>query len=1339
MMAPTGSQAGNPASNVSTPQVEAIIDDKPHIIQDFTPHPGPSTEQDTLASPNLGADCPPKSTKPAQPSSDLMFEIRALREKLLHLEERAANELDLDPEDSGGEGDVERADPSEDEKKLRKQIRRARFSKKWVQKSEERAEKTKNDRIALEIMPPFMHQIGKDGQVLDGVRDFYYDANPDGVSHETNREHDEWVQDKFDRRSLGLRPPTSLRPNSSRKLGPPTQWDTSDSDEWTSDDSTRSRDFDYFRARLRGDFEWELDRLRAQKERYEKHKEKKKAQELALAEQEARKRRQGVDTSGVDGLVDQERPSGTHPLPSLNPIEWHTFKDARSRFAIDVLIGEPQISVDVFWRYGGGRAKARAGGQPAGTLGGNPKQSGEAAVQTSAPRDGQAPLPERIRIRSKQLMKTLEVIQGSEIGPSDDTEKDSIVMLRPFRMLTYYEGEIRKWQSRLEERLRKTELGSDKVATAVEPVDELSKLFLANAAHAETEQRDKTQEETPKVPDPEGYSISEVTLEHLPCLLEFMDQYISKKVAHLNSPRCDKIFFSDIWHLFKPGDFAISAHGRQAYQVVNVTSSRHIGTDRWSWFTMQSEDPKRRKEEIISIRCVYIHFNGNELGPVSETFSIKKFDGERAVTALEIYPLRFHVLKHMDAQTIKSKQTGAQLEEAVAKGVASLRRTLIDRGRRFIEVAGVKHMYYAGLTVDTHDEVESQVIVDFEEAFTVEKNNEWRPDLTRLVGATTTEGSLGNNEACKAACCLGEFVHDDFYVEHKRHQDFINKLMDEIENNMEKLPSAAIFPRSLENIKTGANALTEDELLIMSYCVFGFVLRDRSWAQLDLAYLTDISGSSEDVTAADGEEEDEEDKTAFGRLVLPEGHREMVLSLISQHFRNKISQKDREEQVDIVRGKGKGLIVLLHGAPGVGKTTTAEGVAERFKKPLFQITCGDLGSTAKDVEAALQMNFALANRWGCILLLDEADVFLAERRRDDFIRNGLVAVFLRVLEYYAGILFLTTNRIGDFDEAFASRIHMSLHYPPLDRVSTVKVFKLNLGMIRARYKEAGRRIKIDDDEILEIARDYWQQHEKARWNGRQIRNACQTALALAEFDAQPAGSKYDLKVRSDAKVHLSVKNLQTVSNAYLEFMEYLRAVHGTDAETHANEAGVRAIEAVFSAIKAGKSVRGMYSGQTSERRENSLHKFKLPGYQTQPSFGSTTQPEQRYTPQHRREGSHDSAQHSMEPRSASQHVADPRSGIPSYGQPTSVPGPSYTQHPGSGQAHRLGGPQHLPVPQHGSYSPSIPTTASQHHFSASGYTAGGESSAGVVPMYDQGGSSQQSGAYSERDPRLGSP
>jgi hypothetical protein len=55
------------------------------------------------------------------------------------------------------------------------------------------------------------------------------------------------------------------------------------------------------------------------------------------------------------------------------------------------------------------------------------------------------------------------------------------------------------------------------------------------------------------------------------------------------------------------------------------------------------------------------------------------------------------------------------------------------------------------------------------------------------------------------------------------------------------------------------------------------------------------------------------------------------------------------------------------------------------------VSIGDLGTTAKEVEKALDTNFTLASRWGCILLLDEADVFLAERTKEDFKRNGLVA------------------------------------------------------------------------------------------------------------------------------------------------------------------------------------------------------------------------------------------------------------------------------------------------------------------------------------------------------------
>ncbi|KAH6670675.1 hypothetical protein B0J14DRAFT_458817, partial [Halenospora varia] len=135
--------------------------------------------------------------------------------------------------------------------------------------------------------------------------------------------------------------------------------------------------------------------------------------------------------------------------------------------------------------------------------------------------------------------------------------------------------------------------------------------------------------------------------------------------------------------------------------------------------------------------------------------------------------------------------------------------------------------------------------------------------------------------------------------------------------------------------------------------------------------------------------------------------------------------------------------------------------------------------------------FRLAHHWGCILL-DEADVFLDKREHQYIARNGLVAVFLRVLEYYSGILFLTTNRVGFFDEAFQSRMYISLYYPPLSKESTFAIWNMKPRRIKARSNLISKEEKI---------KEFYQKHYKEgnRWNGCQIRNAFQTAVALAEF------------------------------------------------------------------------------------------------------------------------------------------------------------------------------------------------------------------------------------------------
>jgi SpoVK/Ycf46/Vps4 family AAA+-type ATPase len=161
---------------------------------------------------------------------------------------------------------------------------------------------------------------------------------------------------------------------------------------------------------------------------------------------------------------------------------------------------------------------------------------------------------------------------------------------------------------------------------------------------------------------------------------------------------------------------------------------------------------------------------------------------------------------------------------------------------------------------------------------------------------------------------------------------------------------------------------------------------------------------------------------------------------------------------------------------------------------------GDIGDNAGDVQQNLSESFQLAHRWGCVMLLDEADVFLQSRARDrDLSRNAVVSVFLGMLEYYSGILFLTTNKIGTFDEAFKSRIHVSLYYKELDEEQTLEIWRINLQRIKLTREG---RITFDEKKMMKWMKKLFSRNERDNlrpWNGRQIRNACQTAAALAEF------------------------------------------------------------------------------------------------------------------------------------------------------------------------------------------------------------------------------------------------
>ena len=256
-------------------------------------------------------------------------------------------------------------------------------------------------------------------------------------------------------------------------------------------------------------------------------------------------------------------------------------------------------------------------------------------------------------------------------------------------------------------------------------------------------------------------------------------------------------------------------------------------------------------------------------------------------------------------------------------------------------------------------------------------------------------------------------------------------------------------------------ALTESQLLICCNSVRAYSLKDKKW-------LSMYMDSLEEIVWNDG---------AFPSLVMPANTKDLVLAFAE-------SQVKRQQNFDdFIHGKGKGTIMLLSGPPGTGKTLTAESVAEVMRTPLYLLSAGDLGTDPKEVEKTLTTTLAMTAKWKAVLLLDEADVFLLARNAHDLERNKLVSIFLRILEYYEGFLFLTTNRVEDIDAAFESRIQLSLKYTELNADCRYQVWK---GFLKTCQLAEG---EFTEERLRLLA--------QTKLNGRQIKNVIKPAQLLA--------------------------------------------------------------------------------------------------------------------------------------------------------------------------------------------------------------------------------------------------
>ncbi|KKZ68348.1 hypothetical protein EMCG_05968 [[Emmonsia] crescens] len=475
------------------------------------------------------------------------------------------------------------------------------------------------------------------------------------------------------------------------------------------------------------------------------------------------------------------------------------------------------------------------------------------------------------------------------------------------------------------------------------------------------------------------------------------------------------------------------------------------GTYVYSWennreLLMKVVDAVYRTEGLrqkLFIKCKAIVFDGENFIWEELSLTLPSFSGHMPITDLPHYPLRFH--KSPEAVIVRLKA----------------------RATNILDLQGLHYKTYKDIALDSNGKrhnVDCRILVDvrgYNKYQIKMPNKEMKdPEYQKKLVLGSVSKPLEAADANDPASSQGTLLEDD-------------------------LPSPTKLYLSEEGQQKNKEEMLKigDDLALMQHVIQGYALRNKLWLNFYVDELKSVEWNDE----------------AYDHLVYDKQQKDLVLSFVENHH-----GVQRQED-DVIAGKGQGLNILLSGPPGTGKTLTAEAVADRCRRPLFYLQAEDLGILASDLGRKIKGVFEMAIEWDAVILLDEADVFMSERHPNDIARNELVSIFLRELEYYRGIIFLTTNLYETIDTAFRSRLNLHLLFSPLTPETREAVWRKFLerlppmvprpgvadGEQEETFEVRSAMKEITDEDLKELA--MWQ------LNGREIKNAAQMAKSWCDY------------------------------------------------------------------------------------------------------------------------------------------------------------------------------------------------------------------------------------------------
>lgn len=478
-------------------------------------------------------------------------------------------------------------------------------------------------------------------------------------------------------------------------------------------------------------------------------------------------------------------------------------------------------------------------------------------------------------------------------------------------------------------------------------------------------------------------SLDPKLLDDLRCYIKFVEerllpQYTALHETSTSSRKGTKVHFDDIGCLFKPGDLVyvprkalcnsvqedinnLALGGRMKESPQEISTHQKI----WRFYSGKTsrkhEDNEDDKDEFIA-KLYHLEYDGATYGAVGRSFNISRFAEEKDVNELDIYPLRFcgDWRKTLDHQ-IKERRL---VVENISHWHMAFEGWSLITDPLGIPIIDSKKSWTAYLQQEQArpEHIQGQVIVDFREACNSD------PQYAKFF--LDLEPKAHSRKASRTI---------QYYSPHKittwsdgKRQKVIRSSNDILVVSNRGYPVAEYDeylktdPYVRETTRTQQTPKGDDIALVPSR-VFVYALRKRKFVPVDGRLLTSIPLET----------------GAFDQLQLPTEHKHIIHAAIKSHLRRQFIERMIEKQgntqvqsQDFIPGKGRGLLIMMHGEPGLGKTATAEAVAQATRRPLFPVSFSDLPINWY-FEETLEEIFRLAHLWDCVLLMDEADVILS--------------------------------------------------------------------------------------------------------------------------------------------------------------------------------------------------------------------------------------------------------------------------------------------------------------------------------------------------------------------------